>query len=92
MVNGQVARFGRKATDVTLLGFNAGAFQNEMGITSSVAPSEQLLVGVSFPFAAAVSPTTGPELSDQDLALVRGQGRATRFSGTSGKTSPARAT
>jgi len=70
MVNGQLARFGRKATDVTLLGFNAGAFQNEMGITSSVAPLEQLLAGVPFPFANSVSPTTGAELSDEDLALA----------------------
>lgn len=70
MVNGQLARFGRKATDATLLGFNAGAFQNEMGITSSVAPLEQLLVGVPFPFTKSVSPTTGAELSDEDLALA----------------------
>ena len=35
IVNGQVARFGRKATDASLLGFNAGAFQNEMGVTST---------------------------------------------------------
>jgi CxxC motif-containing protein (DUF1111 family) len=70
IVNGQLARFGRKATDITLIGFNAGAFQNEMGIVSSVAPLEQLLVGVPFPFAASISPTSGPELSDEDLALA----------------------
>jgi CxxC motif-containing protein (DUF1111 family) len=71
MVSGQVARFGRKATEVTLLGFSAGAFQNEMGITSSVAPLEQLLVGIPFPFDKSISPTTsGAELSDEDLALA----------------------
>jgi CxxC motif-containing protein (DUF1111 family) len=68
--NGQVARFGRKATDATLLGFNAGAFQNEMGITSSVALAEQRLVGVPYPFDALVSPTSGAELSDDDLSLA----------------------
>src|SRR5205085_1647010 len=68
IVNGQVARFGRKLTDVTLLGFNAGAFQNEMGITNSLGSAEQRLAGVGFPFDETVSPTTGPELSDADLA------------------------
>ena len=70
LANGKLLRFGRKATDETLLGFNAGAFQNEMGITSSVALAEQLLVGVPFPFSSAISPTTGAELSNKDLALA----------------------
>src|SRR5207237_10174717 len=70
IVNGQLARFGRKATDATLIGFNAGAFQNEMGVTTSSARSEQLLTGVPFPFEASVSPTSAPELSDEDLALA----------------------
>jgi CxxC motif-containing protein (DUF1111 family) len=70
LANGKLLRFGRKATDETLLGFNAGAFQNEMGITSSVASAEQLLVGVPYPFSSAISPTVGPELSDADLALA----------------------
>jgi len=70
LANGTLLRFGRKATDATLLGFNAGAFQNEMGITSSVAPLEQPLVGVPFPFSPLISPTVGAELSDEDLALA----------------------
>jgi CxxC motif-containing protein (DUF1111 family) len=70
IVNNQVARFGRKATDVTLLGFNAGAFQNEMGVTSNTAAAEQLLVGVPFPFAQTIDPIAGPEISDEDLALA----------------------
>jgi CxxC motif-containing protein (DUF1111 family) len=70
LANGKLLRFGRKATDETLLGFNAGAFQNEMGITSSVAPKEQFLVGVPFPFPLEISPTVGAELSDADLALA----------------------
>ena len=40
------------------------------GITSSLALSEQRLTGVPFPFEASVSPTSGPELSDADLALA----------------------
>ncbi|HEV8448516.1 MAG TPA: di-heme oxidoredictase family protein [Gemmatimonadaceae bacterium] len=70
MVSGEVARFGRKATDVTLLGFNAGAFQNEMGITSSIAPAEQRLAGIPFPFDETIDPIPGPEISDDDLALA----------------------
>jgi len=70
MVNGQLARFGRKATDATLLGFNAGAFQNEMGVTSSIAAAEQPLAGVPFPFAAAIDPIAGAEISDEDLGLA----------------------
>jgi CxxC motif-containing protein (DUF1111 family) len=70
LANGTLLRFGRKATDATLLGFNAGAFQNEMGITSSIASHEQPVAGVPFPFSPLISPTVGPELSDDDLALA----------------------
>jgi CxxC motif-containing protein (DUF1111 family) len=70
MVNGQLARFGRKATDATLLGFNAGAFQNEMGVTSTVAPAEQALFGVPFPYDAKIDPIAGAEISDEDLGLA----------------------
>jgi CxxC motif-containing protein (DUF1111 family) len=70
MVNGELARFGRKATDPTLLGFSAGAFQNEMGVTSSVAAAEQPLAGVPFPFSSSIDPIGGPEISDEDLSLA----------------------
>jgi CxxC motif-containing protein (DUF1111 family) len=71
VVNGQLLRFGRKATDATLLGFNAGAFQNEMGVTTNLALAEQSLSGVSpFPFDATIDPVAGAELSDDDLALA----------------------
>jgi CxxC motif-containing protein (DUF1111 family) len=71
VVNGQLLRFGRKATDPTLLGFNAGAFQNEMGITTNLAAAEQSLAGVSpFPFDITIDPIVGAELSDDDLALA----------------------
>jgi CxxC motif-containing protein (DUF1111 family) len=70
VAGGALGRFGRKATDATLLAFNAGAFQNEMGITSTVGLAEQRLVGIPFPFDPSISPTTPPELSDADLALA----------------------
>jgi CxxC motif-containing protein (DUF1111 family) len=70
IVNGQLARFGRKATDASLLTFNAGAFQNEMGVTSTIAAAEQPLAGVPFPFDVTVDPIAGAEISDEDLALA----------------------
>jgi CxxC motif-containing protein (DUF1111 family) len=71
IVNGQLLRFGRKATDATLLGFNAGAFQNEMGVTTNLALAEQSLAGVSpYPFDTSIDPMSGAELSDDDLALA----------------------
>jgi len=71
VVNGQLLRFGRKATDPTLLGFNAGAFQNEMGVTTNLALAEQSLSGVTpFPFDITIDPMVGAELSDDDLALA----------------------
>jgi CxxC motif-containing protein (DUF1111 family) len=70
VANFQVLRFGRKPGHPNLTTFNAGAFQNEMGITNSVAASEQLLMGVPFPFDATIDPISGPELSDEDLSLA----------------------
>jgi len=71
VVSGQLLRFGRKATDATLLGFNAGAFQNEMGVTTNLALAEQSLDGVTpFPFDITIDPVVGAELSDDDLALA----------------------
>ena len=69
-VGGTVGRFGRKATDPDLLGFNAGAFLMEMGVTSNRQPVEQLLVGAAYPFDLAIDPVPGPEVSDEDLALA----------------------
>jgi CxxC motif-containing protein (DUF1111 family) len=68
MVGGRVARFGRKATDVSLRGFNAGAFSNEMGVSNSLNPTEQSLL--NFPFDNVVDPVADPELSDADLDLA----------------------
>ena len=42
-----------------------------MGIVSSIAPLEQMLVGVPpLPFSSDISPTHGAEISDEDLALA----------------------
>ncbi len=70
MDGGQPARFGRKATDAGLLGFNAGAFMMEMGITNQFHSDEQPLVGVLYPYASAIDPVPGLELSNDDLALA----------------------
>src|SRR5439155_697319 len=52
---------GRKAQFATLREFNAGAFANEMGITSPDEPSEATIRG--HPFPAGVDPTPEPELT-----------------------------
>jgi len=70
MVAGALGRFGRKATDPDLLGFNAGAFLMEIGVTSTMASLEQLLAFADYPFDAGIDPVTGPEVSDEDLALA----------------------
>ena len=70
MVNGTVGRFGRKATDPDLLGFNAGAFLMEMGVTSRMAPLEQVLALATYPFDTSIDPVAGPEVSDEDVALA----------------------
>jgi CxxC motif-containing protein (DUF1111 family) len=46
MVGGRVGRFGRKAGDATLDGFNAGAFLQEMGITNPEHPEENNIGGL----------------------------------------------
>src|SRR5207249_2232069 len=43
--DGRLGRFGRKAQFATLREFNAGAFANEMGITSPDEPSEATIRG-----------------------------------------------
>jgi Di-haem oxidoreductase, putative peroxidase len=70
MDGGQPARFGRKATDAGLLGFNAGAFMMEMGITNQFHSDEQPLVGVGFPYDQTIDPVSVLELSNADLALA----------------------
>jgi len=64
-VDGRLGRFGRKAQFATLAEFNAGAFVNEMGITSPAEPHEQLVRGEAFP--PGVDPTPDPELTQEAL-------------------------
>jgi len=45
IINGRVGRFGRKANSPTLTDFTAGAFLNEMGITSALKPHEYGYIG-----------------------------------------------
>ena len=59
--DGRLGRFGRKAQVATLREFNAGAFVNEMGITSPTEPHEQTIDGGPLP--AGVDPTPDPELT-----------------------------
>ncbi len=63
--DGRLGRFGRKAQFATLSEFNAGAFVNEMGITSPAEPNEQLVRGQAFP--PGVDPTPDPELTQEAL-------------------------
>ena len=63
--DGRLGRFGRKAQIATLSEFNAGAFVNEMGITSPAEPNEQLVRGEAFP--PGVDPTPDPELTQEAL-------------------------
>jgi CxxC motif-containing protein (DUF1111 family) len=63
--SGRVGRFGRKAQIATLREFVAGAFVNEMGITSLPEPNEPNVGGNPLP--PGTDPTPDPELSQQDL-------------------------
>ena len=71
--DGRLGRFGRKAQIATLREFNAGAFVNEMGITSPTEPREQTVAGAPLP--PGVDLTPDPELSqdavDATTAFVR---------------------
>ena len=61
--DGRLGRFGRKAQIATLSEFTAGAFLNEMGITSPTQLTEQMIRGQ--PFLLGVDPTPDPELSQE---------------------------
>ena len=71
--DGRLGRFGRKAQFATLGEFTAGAFLNEMGITSPTEPKEQTIHGAPLP--AGVDPTPDPEVTqdavDATTAFMR---------------------
>lgn len=58
--DGRIGRFGRKASVPRLLGFNAGAFVIEQGITNPLFPNEESIGGKPIP--AGVDPVPEPEI------------------------------
>jgi CxxC motif-containing protein (DUF1111 family) len=67
-IDGRVGRFGRKAAVATLAEFNAGAFPQEMGVTTPQAPVEETNGGVPVP--PETDPAPDPEISAEDMELV----------------------
>ena len=63
--DGRLGRFGRKAQVATLREFTAGAFLNEMGITSPDQLTDQTIRDEPLPEGA--DPTPEPELTQEDL-------------------------
>jgi CxxC motif-containing protein (DUF1111 family) len=75
--DGRIGRFGRKGQGQTLLEFNAGAFQNEMGVTNFLGLDEPLVSGQNYPVGNANHFPDGvdrvipePELSEGDVRLA----------------------
>ena len=65
LANGRVGRFGRKASVADLDEFNAGAFFNEMGVTSPLNPAEGTVAGAPLPAGVDLAPD--PELNSRSL-------------------------
>src|SRR5438445_521713 len=73
-IDGRVGRFGRKAAVATLMDFNAGAFPQEMGLTTPLSPVEETINGKPVP--PETDPAPDPEISIEDIEKVT---RFTRF-------------
>jgi CxxC motif-containing protein (DUF1111 family) len=67
-IDGRVGRFGRKAAVATLFEFNAGAFPQEMGITTPFSPTEETINGKPVP--PETDPVPDPEISTNDIEKV----------------------
>jgi CxxC motif-containing protein (DUF1111 family) len=67
-IDGRVGRFGRKAAVASLFDFNAGAFPQEMGITTPLSPVEETINGQPVP--PDTDPTPDPEISLADIQHV----------------------
>src|SRR5205823_6272382 len=67
-IDGRVGRFGRKAAVATLFDFNAGAFPQEMGITTPLSPVEETINGTPVP--ADTDPAADPEIGVEDIDKV----------------------
>lgn len=70
---GRLARFGHKATDVTLQGFIEGALLQEMGLTTASHPRELTIQGRTAPQGSdpAPDPEVGPEQVEALVAFIR---------------------
>src|SRR5437762_9764268 len=67
-IDGRVGRFGRKAAVAALTDFNAGAFPQEMGVTTPLSPVEETINGKPVPPEA--DPAPDPEISVEDIEKV----------------------
>src|SRR5205823_3346913 len=68
-IDGRVGRFGRKAAVAALLDFNAGAFPQEMGVTTPLSPVEETINGTPVP--PDTDPAPHPEITVDDICLGR---------------------
>jgi CxxC motif-containing protein (DUF1111 family) len=69
-IDGRVGRFGRKAAVATLMDFNAGAFPQEMGVTTPQSPVEETINGKPVP--PETDPAPDPEITVEDIENVTG--------------------
>ncbi len=67
-IDGRVGRFGRKAATATLIDFNAGAFPQEMGVTTPSSPVEETINGTPVP--PETDPAPDPEITAEDIRKV----------------------
>src|SRR5882724_8518876 len=67
-IDGRVGRFGRKAATATLFDFNAGAFPQEMGITTPLSPVEETINGRPVPPETDAAPD--PEITLEGIEQV----------------------
>src|SRR5213079_1683562 len=67
-IDGRLGRFGRKAAVAALHDFNAGAFPQEMGVTTPLSPVEETINGKPVPPEA--DPAPDPEISVEDIEKV----------------------
>src|SRR5216117_2701205 len=67
-IDGRLGRFGRKAAVATLFDFNAGAFPQEMGVTTPLSPVEETINGTPVP--PDTDPAPDPEISLEEIERV----------------------
>src|SRR5881394_1195535 len=67
-IDGRVGRFGRKAAVAALMDFNAGAFPQEMGVTTPQSPVEETINGKPLP--PETDPAPDPEIAVEDIENV----------------------